>query len=75
MGMNLTTAAAAAVKTPWSGGPPPLAADARVYVTYRDGIHSAVRVCGDLRWEHMGLNDDIIAYRFSHMPEDDTRGA
>jgi hypothetical protein len=48
---------------PWAGGPCPVEPEARVYVTYRDGIQSKIRMAGDLRWEHTGQTDDIVGYR------------
>lgn len=48
---------------PWSGGPCPVDPEIRVYVRYRDEIESKVRIAGELRWEHVDLNDDIVAYR------------
>lgn len=50
-------------KVLWGGGSLPLPDNARVIVTYRDGITSKVRVAGGLRWEHTNLNDDIVEYR------------
>jgi hypothetical protein len=38
----------------------------RVYLRYRDGIESKVRIAGDLRWAHNDLPDDIMMWRFSH---------
>ncbi|MGD9868942.1 MAG: hypothetical protein AB7U38_13160 [Hyphomicrobiales bacterium] len=52
----------ASAQQPWAGGARPLHPDARVYVTYRDGITSKIRRAGDLRWEHTDLPDDIVAF-------------
>ena len=38
----------------------------RVYVRYRDGTESLIRVVGDLRWDHQNCADDIVAFRISH---------
>lgn len=52
----------------WQGGDVPneLAETDRVFLRYRDGIESKVRIVGDLRWSHDDLPDDIVAWRFSH---------
>lgn len=52
----------------WAGGSMPdgLDIDDRVYLRYRNGDESKIRIVGDLRWIHENLPDDIIAWRFSH---------
>ncbi len=47
---------------PWTGGESPLDPARRVIVEYRDGITSKIRRAGDLRWEHLWINDDIVAF-------------
>jgi hypothetical protein len=38
----------------------------RVFVVWRDGTESKVRIAGELRWRHDALADDIMRYRYSH---------
>lgn len=38
----------------------------RVYLRYRDGTESKIRIVGRLRWTHENLADDIMMYKFSH---------
>lgn len=53
----------------WEGKhdhPAPLTATDRVFLRYRDGSESKIRIVGDLNWKHRDVADDIMAYRFSH---------
>lgn len=53
--------------TPHGGGPKPLGLllSDRVYLRFRDGSDSKVRVAGNLRWEHENLPDDIVEWRLA----------
>ena len=58
----------------WTGGECPLDPDRRVIVEYRDGITSKIRRAGDLRWEHLQINDDIVAFASVEMGEPPVNG-
>ena len=50
--------------TAWGGGAHcPVPVHARVFLVYRDGTESKVRIAGFLRWAHENLCDDIMHYR------------
>jgi len=46
--------------------PPYVSATDRVFVKYRDGNQSKIRVAGGLRWEWIDLPDDIMEYRVAN---------
>jgi hypothetical protein len=48
----------------WKGGECPISEGARVDIKFRDGGVSEHGHAG-LRWDHIGLSGDIVAYRLS----------